>query len=309
MRQAMARDCPFHILDVFTATPLAGNQLAVVRDCDHLTGEQMQAIAAEFNFPETIFVLQPRDPVNTARLRIFTPKIELPFAGHPTVGGAVLIAIEDAADMLGSHELSIVLEEEVGLIQCGVRRPKWQAARAVFELPRLPEKLDGAPDVALLAKALSLDEADIGFDNHAPSHYSAGVGFVFVPVGSREALNRARPNLDAWDSVFAHPQGRSCYLYTREVVREENHVHARMFAPASGIPEDPATGSAAAAFAGVCLEFEQPADGDHQIVIEQGFAMGRPSEIVLTMHVRGGAFETVSIGGAAVLVASGTLKL
>ncbi|MGE3247057.1 MAG: PhzF family phenazine biosynthesis protein [Beijerinckiaceae bacterium] len=300
---------PYFILDVFTEHKLAGNQLAVVRDCEHLSDEQMHAIAREFNLPETIFVLPPRDPVNTARLRIFTPAIELPFAGHPTIGGAVLIAQEDARDMLGRQELVIAIEEQVGLIHCSVRKPPGKAARAVFDLPQLPKRLDGAPPRDDLARALALSADDIGFGTHVPSHYSAGVGFVFVPVASLEAIGRAKPNLGVWDSVFSHPQGRGCYVYTQEVASEASHVHARMFAPPFGITEDPATGGAAAAFAGVCMEFEQPGDGEHQVVIEQGLEMGRPSEIVLSMTVQGGALIQASIGGAAVLVANGTLQL
>ena len=301
--------CPFFILDVFTNRAFAGNQLAVVRDCAHLKDAQMQAIAREFNFPETIFVLPPDDPVNTARLRIFTPKVELPFAGHPTIGGAVLIALQDAAGMLGKQELVIAVEEKIGLIRCGVRKQKNGGTRAIFEIPALPKLLDGVPDSNALASALGLEGSDIGFDDHVPSHFSAGVGMVFVPVASLEALGRAKPDLNLWDSVFSHPEGRACYVYTRDVSSQTSHVRARMFAPPFGIIEDPATGSGAAAFAGVCLAFEQPDDGEHQIIIEQGVEMGRPSEIALTMVVRGRAFESVSIGGSAVIVASGTLNV
>jgi trans-2,3-dihydro-3-hydroxyanthranilate isomerase len=302
-------ECPFFILDVFTDRAFAGNQLAVVRDCDRLSSEFMQKIAREFNFPETIFVLAPRDSVNTARVRIFTPKVELPFAGHPTIGGAILIAQQDAAGMLGSQELIIAIEEKIGLIHCSVRKPKTGAARAIFETPQLPMRMDGAPDAPALARALGLDIADIGFDHHTPSHYSAGVGVIFVPVVSLDALGRAKPDLTLWDGLFSHPEGRACYVYARAPSSQSAHVRARMFAPSLGIMEDPATGAAAAAFAGVCLACEQPDDGEHQIIIEQGIEMGRPSEIALTMIVRGGELESVSIGGSAVVVASGVLSL
>ena len=301
--------CRFSILDVFTNTALAGNQLAVVRDCEHLSDQQMQALAREFNFPETIFVLPPVDPVNTARLRIFTPMVELPFAGHPTIGGAVLIAREDGGAMFGPQELVIAIEENIGLIRCSVRKQKDGGARAVFDVPQLPQALDGAPPAAALARALGLGESDIGFDAHVPSHYSAGVGMVFVPVASLDAIGRAKPDVNVWDEVFTHPQGRACYLYTNDIPGDDTHVRARMFAPPFGITEDPATGSAAAAFAGVCLEYEKPEDGEHQIIIEQGVEMGRPSEMALTLVVRNGALENVSIGGSAVVLGSGSLNL
>lgn len=301
--------CPFFILDVFTKVAFAGNQLAVVRECEHLDDAQMQAIAREFNFPETIFVLAPRNPINTARLRIFTPQVELPFAGHPTIGGAILIAQQDAPAVLGRQELMIAIEEDIGLIRCGVRKQKGDVPRAVFDLPVLPQSLDGAPETLAIAGALGLDVSDIGFGDHVPSHFSAGVGLVFIPVASLDALGRAKPDLNRWDEVFAHPQGRACYVYTHDVPSETTHIRARMFAPPFGIVEDPATGSAAAAFAGVCLQYERPEDGEHQIIIEQGVEMGRPSEIALTMMVRQGQFENVSIGGSAVLVGSGTLSV
>ncbi len=300
---------PYYILDVFTEAPFSGNQLAVVRDCDGLSADQMQSIAREFNFSETVFVLRPADPVNSARLRIFTPAAEVPFAGHPTIGAAVLIAQVDAAQMLGQRELVIALELGIGLVTCEVRKPKARATRAEFNLPKLPQLLKGTPSVGDLARALNLAADDIGFDGHVPSHFSAGFGFVFVPVASLEAIGRAKINADTWDSVFSHPDGRACYLYTREVAGEHSHVHTRMFSPSFGINEDPATGSAAAAFAGVCMQFEKPGDGVHQIVIEQGIEMGRPSEIVLTLSVRDQALESASIGGSAVVFAHGNLDI
>ena len=301
-------ELPYYILDVFTETRFAGNQLAVVRDCERLSGEQMQAIAREFNFSETIYILPPRDPVNSARLRIFTPAAEVPFAGHPTIGGAVLIAQMDAADMLGQQELQIALELGVGLVPCGVRKPKGRAVRAVFEAPQLPQKI-AEVDAAEAARALGLAGTDIGFGAHAPSVYSAGLPFVFVPLASQEAIGRAKPKMEAWDGLVAPQQCIGAFVYCEHAGSDTAHVHARMFAPGYGVPEDPATGSAAAAFAGVCLEFERPGEGEHQIIIEQGVEMGRRSEIALTMTVRNGALAGVSVGGAAVIVASGMLTV
>ena len=135
----------FQTLDVFTETALAGNPLAVVLDADGLDDARMQAIAAEFNLSETVFVFEPRNAINTARVRIFTPKRELPFAGHPTVGTAALIAHRRARDLLAAQDLRIVLEETVGDVVCSARHRQGQALAAYFELPKLPERLDGKP--------------------------------------------------------------------------------------------------------------------------------------------------------------------
>jgi trans-2,3-dihydro-3-hydroxyanthranilate isomerase len=296
----------FHTLDVFTRTPFAGNPLAVVRDAHGLSDARMQAIAREFNLSETVFVLPPRDPVNTAQIRIFTPKSELPFAGHPTIGAAALIAELDAPDMLAVQHLSIVLEEKVGAIACTVRR-KAEVSHAHFALPRLPRAIGEPPDAAAVASAVGLQADDIGFDGHAPSLYSAGVGFTFVPVATLDAMARANPVLDRWDAIGPadHP---NAFLYTREVETKGSAFHARMFAPTLGIAEDPATGSAAAAFAGVVMHYEEPRDGEHAFVIEQGFEMGRASFITLGMEVSGGALAGATIGGAAVRVADGFIE-
>jgi trans-2,3-dihydro-3-hydroxyanthranilate isomerase len=293
----------FYTLDVFTETRFAGNPLAVVRDAQGLSEARMQAIAREFNLSETVFVLPPRDPVNTALIRIFTPRSELPFAGHPTIGAAILIAELDAPEMLAAQHLSIVLEEKVGAVACTVRR-KDSLSRAHFALPRLPEAIGQAGGVAAIAAAVGLAASDIGFDGHAPSLYSAGVGFTFVPVATQEAIARARPAPDRWDAIGPddHP---NAFLYTREVERKGSAFHARMFAPSLGVAEDPATGSAVAAFAGVVMQYEEPRDGDHGFVIEQGIEMGRPSFITLGMEVAQGALVGATIGGAAVRVAEG----
>ncbi len=299
--------CAFYTLDVFTNTRFAGNPLAVVTDCEGLSASQMQAIAQEFNLSETVFVLDPLDPVNTARLRIFTPARELPFAGHPTVGAAVLIGELRAPEMLGGQGLGLVLEERIGLVSCTVRRPKLQATQASFLLPSLPECLVETLDAGAVAAALGLKAADIGFDAHRPSVWSAGNPFTFVPVASIQAIRRASPNLALFPSTFSGARP-AAFVYTKDVVREGSHVHARMFAPGLGIMEDPATGSAAAAFAGVAALFEQPEDGDHLVVIEQGFEMGRPSIMHLRLQIDGGALVGASLGGSAVLVSQGTLE-
>src|SRR5947209_301895 len=169
----------FFTLDVFTDRALAGNPLAVVLDSEGLDAPRMQAIAREFNLSETTFVLEPRDAVNTAALRIFTPARELPFAGHPTIGSAVVIAATRAPEMLGRGDLQIVLEEDVGPVRCNVRR-KGDAYFASFALPALPFTVSDVPELAQAAAALGLLPSEIGFDRHRISRYSCGTPYTFV---------------------------------------------------------------------------------------------------------------------------------
>jgi trans-2,3-dihydro-3-hydroxyanthranilate isomerase len=293
----------YYVLDVFTDRAPGGNPLAAVIDCDGLDTEAMQKIAADFNLSETIFVLAPRDPVNTARLRIFTPRAELPFAGHPTVGGAVLIAELRAAALLRAQDLRIVLEENIGEIVCSVSHRPNRVHRAHFILPKLPTRLGVPPDKARLAAALSLSPEDIGFDRHEPSIYTAGVPFTFVPIANLAAIASAKPHVE----LFADSIGNAAYLYTRECTEGGHDFHARMFAPQLGVAEDPATGSAAAAFAGLLTAFEKIADGSHAFAIEQGYEMGRPSLIALTLDVEKSVLVEASIGGGVLFSAQGTL--
>ena len=260
----------FFTLDVFTDTPLLGNPLAVVMESDGLDADRMQAIAREFNLSETVFVLPPHDPVNTARVRIFTPGRELPFAGHPTIGTAIVLAEQRAPELLGRQDLSIVLEEEVGAVQCIVRRLGGRT-RASFTLPRLPEPV-GVPLGDLdLAAALSVEPAAIGFADHRPVVMSAGTPFTLVPLASPAVVDRARPEPARW------PEKLAAFIYAKVDDAPGPVFHARMFAPSFGIREDPATGSAVAAFAGILRRSEHLLDGDHTVTVRQGYAMGRPS--------------------------------
>ena len=296
----------FQTLDVFSETALAGNPLAVVLDAEGLSDSRMQAIAGEFNLSETVFVFEPRNPINTARVRIFTPKRELPFAGHPTIGTAALIAHLRARDLLAAQDLRIVLEEAVGGVVCSARHRQGQALAAYFELPKLPERLGGKPPPKTeIAAGLGLEPGDIGFGAHEPSLFSAGAPYLFVPVGSLGAVGRAAPGAMVW----ASKDGPATFLYTSEAACDGSAYHARMFAPAWGVIEDPATGSAAAAFAGVVHAFDRPGDGEHTLTIEQGFEMGRPSLIALGLTIEAGALSAATVGGSVILVSSGSLDL
>jgi trans-2,3-dihydro-3-hydroxyanthranilate isomerase len=295
----------YHTLDVFTDAPLAGNPLAVVLDSEGLDDARMQSIAREFNLSETVFVSEPKNPVNTAAVRIFTPARELPFAGHPTVGTAVLLAHLRAPELLKSEDLRIVLEEKVGEVVCVARHRKGQAKAAYFTVPRLPERIGDPPSKASLAADLGLQVEDIGFDLHAPAVMGAGTANLFVPLKSLAVMGRARPDAKHWGE-----NGGPClYLYTRQSVHAGSDFHARMFAAGWGVYEDPATGSAAAAFAGVMMAFEQPRDGEHVVTIEQGVEMGRPSFISVGLDVEDGVLRSATIGGSAVIVCEGTIDL
>lgn len=284
----------FVTLDVFTRKRFAGNPLAIVLDAEGLDTPAMQTIAREFNLPETVFVFPPQDAKHRARVRIFTPANELPFAGHPTVGAAVF---------LGAGKGEIVLEEEVGLVACRVEGSASEG-RAEFTLPRLPAQSASAPDVASAARALSLKESDIGFNGLKPSRWSAGVEFTFVLINSLEAIGRAKPSSD-FDALMGNNGPGRVFLFCKDTAERGHDFHARMFAPAMGIPEDPATGSAAAAFAGIAAQGR--ADGTHRLVVEQGYEMKRPSLIELGFTLEKGAMTGATIGGYAIKVSEGSI--
>jgi len=291
----------FVTLDVFTARRFAGNPLAVVTDAEGLDTSAMQTIAREFNLSETVFVLPPDDPAHRAKLRIFTPATELPFAGHPTVGTAVLLGRLDG----GTQEREIVLEERIGLVRCVVAPRDADSGRARFALARLPQEI-GAADAGAAAAALGLPPGDIGFDRFLPGRWTAGVNMTMVPVASLAAVGRSTPDLARWDAAFP-AEANAAFVFCRETVEPGHAFHARMFGPRLGIPEDPATGAAAAAFAGVLARQGGLADGDHALVIEQGFEMGRPSLIHLGLTLRAGTLVAATIGGEAVVVTEGTI--
>jgi trans-2,3-dihydro-3-hydroxyanthranilate isomerase len=295
----------FVTLDVFTRTRLAGNPLAVVIDADGLEQPRMQAIAREFNLAETVFILQPADPDHRARLRIFTPAAELPFAGHPTVGTAVLLGC-----MTGTgNTREFVLEEAIGLVRCRVTPNGHMEGHASFAIPRLPTEAGPGPDAKAAADALNLAKDDIGFDGFRPQRWSAGVPLTFVPVRGLAAIRRARPNGAQFDAAFGGETPAMAYLFCGEAQEQGNRFHARMFAPALGIPEDPATGAAVAAFAGMLSACGGLPDGRHELRIEQGYEMGRPSLIELGLEKAKDALVAATIGGHAVVVSEGTIEV
>ncbi|MEM0900041.1 MAG: PhzF family phenazine biosynthesis protein [Pseudomonadota bacterium] len=293
----------YWILDVFTDTPFSGNPLAVVYDADNLSDEQMLAIAREFNLSETIFLCAPENPGHLASTRIFTPTIELPFAGHPTVGAAIAIAQQDGGRF---DDRIFVLEEKVGPVRISITGGERPFAE--FDLPCMPEILPEPLDRDQIAAALGLKPDELVMENHEPVLASAGNAFAFVPVSGLAAMSRIVPNAELLDSLGSiNDQKIEPYVYCRETVSSDCAFHARMFAPHMGIPEDPATGSAAAAFSSVIERFVGLGDGQTAFWIEQGIEMGRPSRIRLEVIATGGKMTLARIGGHAVKVAEGRL--
>ena len=300
----MARE--FRTLDVFTTETFGGNPLAVVMDGQGLSTEEMQTIAAEFNLSETTFVLPAEDAANDAHVRIFTPKAELPFAGHPTVGTAIVLAGEKHG---GAYETELQLEMKVGLVRVKVSRQAGEAAYAQFSAAALPEDGEAAPSVAATAAAIGLTEGDIGFERHTVRTAVAGNAFVFVPVKHMEALSRAWPDMTAWRAA-GFPDGTvGVFAYTRGGEGPEADWRGRMYGPDHGIMEDPATGSAVATFPGQVHACENLADGTHKWMIEQGYEMGRPSQLYVEADIAGGEITAVRVGGHAVPVIEGQLTV
>jgi len=302
----------FNTLDVFTNRRFGGNPLAVVHDADALSTEQMQTITREFNLSETIFVMKPADPSNTARVRIFFPGGEMPFAGHPTLGCAILLA--EMKNKPGcSFETEIRLEEVAGLVPVKVTRIA-DVPHGMFKAPVVPVKVADGPAQSDIAAALGITADEIGFEGHSPVLLRGGPTFFFVPVPSRKIIEKARPCEPAWSALMAvlgkhEAYVDAAYVYAKGGDGKETSFRSRMFAPGGGIPEDPATGSATALLARQLLNADKLKDGKHRFIIEQGYEMKRPSDLILEADVAQGDLVEVRIGGQAVRVTSGVITV
>ena len=304
----MSRSVKFDTVDVFTTRRFAGNPLAIVEDADGLTTAEMQALAREFKLSETIFVQTPDDAAHTAKVRIFFPTAEIPFAGHPTIGCAIPLA-QKANPGDGDFETLVTLEEVAGLVPVRVWRRNG-ATSAQFTAPVIPFAGEGiTPAPSLAAAALGLAETDIGFDRHAVALWQGGPGFVYVPVTDMDALKSARPCEPAWSQMMELGRVDSAYLYTRDPAEGKNAFRARMFSPTAGIPEDPATGSASAILAGQLLASNELREGLNSFSLRQGYEMGRPSDISLEVDVASGKMTAVRIAGSSVKVSDGTITV
>jgi trans-2,3-dihydro-3-hydroxyanthranilate isomerase len=298
----------FYTADVFTDRIFGGNQLAVFPRAQGLSASQMQQIAREFNLSETAFVLPPENPKHFRHLRIFTPKTELPFAGHPTIGTAhVLAAIGDIA--LSREVTSVVFEEGVGPVRVSVRASGGRPVAAQLTAAQLPHFGPEPPPPAELAAVLSLEPTEIAGQAWPPQAASCGVPFLFVVLSSREALGRARLEVRAWKDLLSEFWAPHLYCFALDPELEGSHIRARMFAPAMGIEEDPATGAAAAALAGYLGIRDTTRRGTLRWVVEQGFEMGRPSILEVEADKRSGQIVAVRVGGSSVLVCEGEMEV
>jgi trans-2,3-dihydro-3-hydroxyanthranilate isomerase len=290
----------FHTLDVFTDTPYAGNPLAVVLGADGLSTAQMQRMASEFNLSETVFVCAPHSPGAHATARIFTPAYEMPFAGHPTVGTACLLA-----DLGLAPADALVLDEQVGPVPVSLRRDNglWFAELTAAQAP---EVRPFPHPVAAIAAALGLEESDLAYGSEFPRQASCGAAFVLVPLRQPELLASVIFDTAKANALLQGAWSHGFYLYARGY---EGELRVRMFAPGAGVPEDPATGSAAAAIAGaLALEAAAP-DGDWHWPIHQGVEMGRPSLIQARASKRQGRVTAVRVGGQAVRISEGRIRI
>jgi trans-2,3-dihydro-3-hydroxyanthranilate isomerase len=296
----------FVTADVFTDRVFGGNPLAVILDGRGVSGALMQRIAREFNLSETVFVLPPDDPAHTRRVRIFTPVQELPFAGHPTVGTALVLAELGLVPLAGGLT-RIILEEDAGPVPVTIRADRGRPVAAELEAPQAPEIRDG-PEPSALAAMLGLAPSDLVTAHGLPAGVSCGVPFTIVEVTDRGALARARLDRSLWEGLLGDGFGKSVLVVTRDAPAGYD-LQARMYAAYAGIDEDPATGSAAAALGGFLGSRPGLADGIHRWLMAQGIEMGRPSRLEITAERQNGELRAVRVAGAAVRVMAGTLTL
>jgi trans-2,3-dihydro-3-hydroxyanthranilate isomerase len=289
----------FVTVDVFTDRQFGGNPLAVVLDAQGLSTERMQAIAAEFNLAETTFVLPPKDPAHAAEVRIFTPKAEMPFAGHPNVGTAFVLA--RMGKVTGDH---LVFEEKAGLVPMDIHREN-----GVVVATRLaaPQQLSLGETVSseIVASAVGLKPADIVGQ---PIIASTGNNFLFAEVRSRDVLKAALCNNDAFARHLPMARTVGVHLY----VHAEEHgvdIQSRMFAPLYGVPEDPATGSANITLIGLLAHNAKDKDLVLSRTIGQGFDMGRPSILEASAEKKSGKVVATYIGGRCMPMMSGVIDL
>ena len=296
----------FHTLDVFTETPFAGNPLAVVLGADALSVADMQTIAREFNLSETIFVQAPQNPAHTARVRIFFPTAEIPFAGHPTVGCAIHLACQSH---MGDFETLITLEEEAGLVPVTVTR-QGSKIEAEFVAPVLPFPVKTDLPLDLIAASVGLDPTQIGFLAHRPATHQGGPRFLYIPVDTLQTLDQAKPHEPHWSALMDLAGVDSAYLYTpgQHAASQSCDFQARMFAPTAGTYEDPATGSASAILAAQLWRSDAITPGTTKLSLRQGVEMGRASSIGLSIDATADGLTAVRIKGSAVPISSGQIR-
>ena len=297
----------YHLLDVFTDQPFGGNQLAVFVDAPELPDELMQQIARELNLSETVFVRPATGAEGLRSIRIFTPGRELPFAGHPTIGTAHLLA-ELGIARLSAGSGQFILEERVGPIRLSVSRRDGAASVIQLTSAKLPEFGPPPPPRPTLAAMLGIEPGDLAAGIEGPEAVSCGVPYLLIPVKDRGVLARISLDLGTWREALQGYWTRELFVFCRDPEREGSHLRARMFAPEIGIVEDPATGSAAVCLAGY-LAKRDPKDGVLRWTLEQGFEMGRPSILYLEAEKANGRIAATRVGGTAVRMGEGVFRL
>ena len=294
----------YYTCDVFTETRFRGTPLAVLPDAAGLSDDQMQQIAREFNFSESTFVY-PAKAGHTRHVRIFTPNRELPFAGHPNVGTAFVLARAGEFGEIRSSR-TVTFEEKAGLVSVTIHEAGGKITGCEVAAPE-PLSLGKTISPRLVASAVSLAPEDILTKIHSPQVGSVGFPFVFAELRDRSALERAGINIDGFEALSREEARPSVYLYAR--VEDGFDIRARMFAPASGVPEDPATGSAGCAVAGLLAHYDAAIDGSFGLRIAQGVEMGRPSTLLARAQKTAGVVQATWIGGACVLISEGVIHL
>ena len=289
----------YRTVDVFTDCQFGGNPLAVVLDAQGLSTEHMQAIAAEFNYAETTFVLPPQDPRHTAQVRIFTPRAEMPFAGHPNVGTAFVLA--QLGRVTGD---SLVFEEKAGLVPMDIIREGGAVVATRLAAPQ-PLSIGQTIDPAIAAAAVGLTVDDIV---GRPVLASTGVTFVFAEVATRDALKRASGNGEVFSRHLPMDFTVGVLLYV-PAPEHGVEIQTRMFAPLYGVPEDPATGGANVTLIGLLAHLDSRADMTLTRTIGQGFDMGRPSILQVSADKKDGKVSATRIAGRCVPMMSGTIDL
>ena len=298
----------FYTADVFTEQIFGGNQLAVFPDARGLDTDLMQKIAKEFNLSETAFVFLPEKSSNTKKLRIFTPAVELPFAGHPTVGTAYVLASIGAIP-LEETQTEIVFEEGVGLVPVSIYARAGKPVSSYLTAAKLPEFNDNLISSDIIAPILSLEKKDLLLGEWSPQAASCGVPFLFIPVRDRDALARASLNREYWHKHLKSSWSPDVYLFCLDPEQEDSDIRSRMFAPSMGIEEDPATGAAASALAGYLGVRNSTTDGIVKWQVEQGFEMGRPSILQVEAEKANGQIVKVRVGGRSIMVSEGFIEI
>ena len=292
----------YYICDVFTTNRFGGNPLAVLPDAEGLTAKQMQQIAREFNFSESSFVFPP-EKGNTKKVRIFTPATEVPFAGHPNIGTAFVLASAGIIEEF-NESTELVFEEKAGLVPITLNRLHngsfWCELQA-------PEKFSIGKTISaeILASAISLPSENIISNIHSPQVVSVGLPFLIAELKDRETLEQASVNSEGFKHLIGQDIPPYVHLYTRS--NDEFDLRARMFAPFDGVPEDPATGSANCALGGLLTYYNNASNGNYEWKIAQGFEMGRPSSLNARTQKKDGEIISTYIGGGSVMVSEGVI--